>query len=115
MSLLDNQQFAAEYEEQLRKKALQTLGASLPRHEKTALEITACMPFRVALAKIAGTAAADYSIIAPLPAEHQVRILCRMIDDMREIADKALGTEQMKRDLKDWREAHAKDAPEDRL
>ena len=77
-------------------------------------ELIGAMPFRVALAKIAGTAAADYSIIAPLPAEHQVRILCRMIDDMRAIADKALGTEQTKRDLKDWREAHAKDAPEDR-
>ena len=72
-------------------------------------EMLGAMPFRVALAKIAGTAAADYSIIAPLPAEHQVRILCRMIDDMREIADKALGTEQTKRELKDWREAHAKD------
>ena len=72
-------------------------------------ELIGAMPFRVALAKIAGTAAADYSIIAPLPAEHQVRILCQMIDDMREIADKALGTEQAKREDHDWRAAHARD------
>lgn len=75
----------------------------------SALEITAAMPYRVALAKIAGTAAADFRIIAALSGERQIELLCETIERMREIADAALGTEQKKQDDYEWHESHTRD------
>lgn len=71
------------------------------------------LPYRVALAKIVGIASADCRAIFSLPEDNQIVMLCERIDAMREIADKALGTERQKAEDREYREASTRDAPLD--
>lgn len=75
---------------------------------QAALEVTAALPYRVALARIAGLAKVGPKFFG-LSEEAQITLLCEMIDAVREIADRALGTEQKKQDDLEWHAAHARD------
>lgn len=79
---------------------------------QAALEVTAALPYRVALARIAGLAKVGPKFFG-LSEEAQITLLCEMIDAMREIADRALGIEQKKVEDRDYREATTRDAPLD--
>lgn len=75
---------------------------------QAALEVTAALPYRVALARIAGLAKVGPNFFA-LTDEKKLDLLCERIDAMREIADRALGTEQQRAEDREWHAAHARD------